>query len=498
MAHEVIFSPIPFYALLVPLIAAGLILLSTKYPNLREFWTIIASVTQFFLVTTLIDDVIAGRTVEFRLIEISPGIDLSFRADVAGMLFAVIASGLWILTSVYSIGYMRGLLEKKQTRYFACFAAALSATMGVAFAANLLTFLLFYEILTIVTYPLVIHKETREAIVAGRKYLAYTLSAGVLLVFVIGWTYLLVGDISFRAGGWLNLTFASKGDLQIIFLLFLVGVGVKSAIMPLHSWLPSAMIAPTPVSALLHAVAVVKAGVFGVVRIVGYVFTPSALHELGLVQVQFVLAGATIILASLLALREDNLKRRLAYSTIGHLSYIVLGFTLITPHALAGGLLHLASHAIMKITLFFCAGAIYVNLHKENVSELDGVGLQMPITMSAFAIASLGLVGIPPLNGFVSKFYLGLGAVESHHSIALFVLMLSGLLNAGYLFPIVYRSFRKSNGESPRFNEASWLMVVPLAIAAFFSVFFGLFPDHFLSVFTMAQQAANEILRGTP
>jgi multicomponent Na+:H+ antiporter subunit D len=318
-------SALPFYAGMVSLIAMPLILLSSRHATLREFWTLAASIVKFSLVFLLLPGALAGRIAGFTFWEISPGIALALKADQFGVFFALIASGLWILTSIYSIGYVRGLKEHKQTRYFASFAVCLSATIGIAFAANLLTFVFFYEILTIATYPLVIHKETKVAVAAGRKYLVYTLTAGVLLIAATAWTYRIAGTLDFRAGGLFGDASFSPAAITALFLLFLGGVGVKAAVMPLHSWLPAAMAAPTPVSALLHAVAVVKSGVFGVVRVVGFVFGPSLMRQFDLNIFLATVAGATIILASLLAFRQDNLKHRLAYSTVGHLSYIVLG-----------------------------------------------------------------------------------------------------------------------------------------------------------------------------
>lgn len=489
-------SNIPLYAVLISLAPVPLILLSSSRPNVREFWTISASIAKFGLVLSLLPDALAGRVAEIELLEISPAIALTLRADPLGVFFALIASGLWIFTSLYSIGYVRGLDEHKQTRYFASFAVCLSATIGIAFAANLLTFLIFYEILTIATYPLVIHKETPVAISAGRKYLLYTLSAGVILIAAIAWTYKLAGSVEFVPGGLLTGIVAPSGTFLWLFVLFICGVGVKAAVMPLHSWLPTAMAAPTPVSALLHAVAVVKSGVFGVMRVAGFVFGPEVMSAFGLDDILMVLACATILIASLLALQEDNLKRRLAYSTVGHLSYVVLGAALLSPTGLTGGLMHIATHATMKITMFFCAGAIYVNLHKENISEMDGIGRAMPWTMGAFTIAAIGLAGIPPVNGFVSKWFLGVGALESGEYTALAVLLVSGLLNAAYFFPIVYRAFFKESSEFSGHGEASMLMVVPLVITAVLSLVFGIWPNLFLHFHDLAVMIAGSVTGG--
>jgi len=494
--QEIYRSTVPLLAVLVSLAAVPLIILSSRKPNLREFWTIAASIAKFGLVLSLLPGALQGRVASIRLFEIVPNVQLALKADAFGVFFALIASGLWIFTSFYSIGYVRGLDEHKQTRYFSYFAVCLSATIGIAFSANLVTFILFYEILTIATYPLVIHKETKVAIHAGRKYLAYTLTAGVFLIAAAAWTFQLNGNLDFVSGGLFQDHTLTAGTIIPLFFLFLIGVGVKASIMPLHSWLPTAMAAPTPVSALLQAVAVVKSGVFGVVRVVAFVFGPVLMRQFGLNIILMVFAGFTILVGSLLALKQDNLKRRLAYSTIAHLSYIVLGAGLVGSTALIGGMLHIAFHATMKITLFFCAGAIYVNLHKENISELNGIGKVMPWTMGAFAVGSIGLAGIPPVNGFISKWYLGAGAIESGYVIFLVVLVLSGILNAAYFFPIVHRAFFRRGQGLKDHHEASPFLVVPLVLTAVLSVAFGIYPDLFFKFFKLTARAAAGIFGG--
>ncbi len=485
---------IPLFAVLVSLAAVPFILLSSNKPNLREFWTILAGVIKFLLVLTLLPSALQGNVVELELVEIAPNLPLVLKADTFGVFFALIASGLWIFTSFYSIGYMRGHHEKKQTRYFASFAICLSSTIGIAFSGNLLTFIIFYEMLTLATYPLVIHSENKKAIAAGRKYLTYTLTAGLLLIAAAGITYALTGTLDFKAGGIFGDTELSHSMAVTIFLLFLGGVGVKAGIMPLHSWLPSAMAAPTPVSALLHAVAVVKSGVFGVIRVVGFIFGPEVMAEFGLNEILMVLAGVTVIVASLLAFAQDNLKRRLAYSTVGHLSYIVLGVALLTETGLIGSIMHISFHATMKITLFFCAGAIMVNLHKKNISDLNGIAKVMPWTMAAFTIGSMGLAGIPPVNGFVSKWYLASGALDGGMIVPVIILVVSGLLNVGYFFPIIHRAyFRKGGPELEGHTEASPFMVVPLFSTAVLSILFGLNPDLFFNFFDMATSVASSI-----
>jgi multicomponent Na+:H+ antiporter subunit D len=484
----------PLLAVLVSLLAAILIVLSGRRPNVREGWTLLAAVVKFGLVFSLLPDVLAGRTPAISLFEVSPGIALALRGDALGISFALSASLLWILTSVYSIGYMRCLGEEHQTRYFASFAVCLSSTIGIAFAANLLTFLIFYELLTIATYPLVVHKGTAEAEASGRKYLVYLLSGGAALLLAVAWTQNMGASLDFQPGGILP---AETGTTQLaaLLILFVIGVGVKAGLMPMHSWLPAAMVAPTPVSALLHAVAVVKAGVFGFARVVGFVFGAEMLQQSGAVDLVAILASATILLASLLALAQDNLKRRLAYSTVGHLSYIVLGIVLLTPAGWRGGLFHIITHAAMKITLFFCAGAIYAKTHRENISELDGIGKQMPVTLGAFAVASLGLAGVPPLGGFLSKWFLAEGTLAAGQPALLAVLIISGLLNAGYFFPIVYRAFFRRSERFTTFAEASPLMVVPLCLTALLSVGLGIFPDAFFHWFSLANETAMSVLQ---
>lgn len=484
----------PLAAVLVSLLAAVLITL-TRRPNVRESWTIMAALAKFGIIFSMLPSVLQGRYPEITMFTISPGISLALKVDPLGIIFGLSASLFWILTSFFSIGYMRGLSEHKQTRYFASFAVCLSATIGIAFAANLLTFFIFYEILTIATYPLVIHKETPEAIAAGRKYLVYLLTGGVALLLALAITHQTAGSLDFQPGGFLSSQ-VGQGTLMTLFVLFLVGFGVKSALMPFHSWLPAAMAAPTPVSALLHAVAVVVAGVFGFARAFGFVIGPELLQEIGALNITAVLASVTIVVASLMAFRQDNLKRRLAYSTIGHLSYIILGVALLSSSAWTGGLLHIVNHAAMKITLFFCAGAIYVKTHRENVSEMNGIGRQMPITMGAFALASIGLAGVPPMGGFISKWYLVQGTFETGQVVFAVVLLLSGLLNAGYLLSIVGRAFFTNSINFTRFNEASPWMVVPLVLTALLSLFLGLFPDGLFHFYQLASSVASSVLGG--
>ncbi|MGI6226338.1 MAG: monovalent cation/H+ antiporter subunit D family protein [Peptococcales bacterium] len=495
MTPEILLDYRPLWAVLISLIAAVLILFTgEKNRNIREAWTLLAAFGKVAIVLSMLPIVLGGKVIEIAPIHVAYGINLQLRVDTAGMLFAALASILWVFTSFYSIGYMRGNNEKYQTGYFASFAVCLSATMGIAFAANLLTFFVFYEILTIATYPLVIHKRNEEAIRSGRKYLAYTLISGQLFLIAIIWTYIQAGHGDFQGGGFLTLEHGSVGMLQLMFFLMTVGAAVKAGVMPLHGWLPDAMVAPTPVSALLHAVAVVKAGAFGILRVVGYVYGPELLGQIGAANVLAWVAAFTIIASSLIAMNQDNLKRRLAFSTVGQLSYVVLGVTLLTPLGFLGGMYHIIAHAFMKITLFFCAGAIYVTTHKENISEMHGIGRQMPITIATFTIASLGIAGVPFIIGFISKWNIALGALQGGYGLYVAVLIASAMLSASYLLPLGYLGFFKKSEQYPKYGEARLDMLVPIMITATFSIVLGIFPNFGVNFYDLAVMSAQSIV----
>ena len=478
-------SVTPLLTVLVSAVGALLIACTgERRANLREFWSVAAGVSMFALIASMVPEVLAGGTPECVLFRLLPGIELAFRVDAFGLLFASGASLLWILTSFYSIGYMRSLKEHAQTRYFACFALALSATVGVAFSANLFTLFLFYEGLTLVTYPLVAHKETAEARAGARKYVIYLLGAAkVFLVAAIILTYNVAGTLEFRKGGILPVEQITAQPLllYLIFALFLFGFA-KNALVPLHSWLPAAMVAPTPVSALLHAVAVVKTGVFSTLRVFLFIFGADAMLEIGADKLALGAASVTILVGSLLALGQDNLKARLAFSTVSQLSYIILGAALLNQSGVLGGISHITNHAVSKITLFLCAGSIYVSTRKTRISQMSGLARRMPWTMAAFAVASLSVVGIPGTSGFVSKWYLALGSVELHSLTLLGVLLISSLLNAAYLGPVVYKAyFERAPETHEEIREVPW-MVAPLAISAAASLLLGLYPTPVLEL----------------
>ena len=468
-------DPRPLIAFLVPWLGMiGIIWAGEKRPNLRETFTFIAAIVQASVVLSMAPIVLSGAIIEFQVWQMFTNVPLLLRVDGPGLLFACVASVLWIATSLYAIGYMRGLHEHAQTRFYSFFALSLSATVGVAFSANLLTIYFFYEMLSVSTFPLVTHMQDKSARTGGRTYLGYLLFTSLcLLLPALSWCYVWLdgGQVSmdFLADTG-KVSFFSETTQIILLALFTFGFA-KAGLMPLHSWLPGAMVAPTPVSALLHAVAVVKVGVFCVYRVYADIFGTEVLQALEGEDWMIGLACATILVSSLIALSQDNLKRRLAFSTVGQLGYVVLGATLATEIGLGGSLLHIAMHACGKITLFFCAGAIFVASGKKYVSELRGLGRKMPITMGAFMIGSLSVIGLPPLGGFVSKWYLAMGALERDAIWVVLVLLISSLLNVFYLLPVAVSAFfrnpdDKNQKEKEAMKEAPWTCVLPLSLTA--------------------------------
>ncbi|MBT3238231.1 MAG: monovalent cation/H+ antiporter subunit D family protein [Rhodospirillaceae bacterium] len=474
-------------ALATPLAGSvGIALVGNRQANLREAVTLLTAVTLFALVASLFPAIMDGARPTLTLGEMLPGLPIQFTLEPLGMTFAGVASFLWIVNSLYSIGYMRANKEMNQTRFYVCFAIALASTIGVAFAGNMLTLFICYEVLTICTYPLVAHAGTDLAKRNARIYLGIllTTSIGLQLLAILG-TWVYAGTLDFRDGG--IMAGAVEGPVAAILLfLYMYGIG-KAAIMPVHRWLPAAMVAPTPVSALLHAVAVVKAGVFTVLKVVVYLFGIDYLTEWVNSDWLFYVAGFTILAASTIALRQNNLKRMLAYSTVSQLSYVVMATAILAPLSIVGAALHIVAHAFGKITLFFAAGSIYTAAHKTEINQLDGIGRRMPWTMGAFAIGALSMIGIPPTAGFISKWYILNGAMDAGHMAAVAVIIISALLNAGYFLPIVYAAFFKkpSADKADDHGEAPWPMVVALTVTAAGTILLFLFPEVFID---LAQQ----------
>ena len=450
-------------SIVVPFIGALLVVATGKIPNLREAVTLITATILFSIVLAITDYTFKGVELKLDVIELFPGLGINFAVEPLGVLFALVASFLWIITTIYAIGYMRGHNEENQTRFFLCFALSISSVMAICFSGNLLTLFIFYEVLTLATYPLVTHSGTDAAKKGGRTYLGILLSTSIcFFLFAVLGTYSLTGTLDFQAGG-IFTDDNNKTVLSVLLVLFCYGIG-KAAIMPFHRWLPAAMVAPTPVSALLHAVAVVKAGVFSILKVMIYIFGLDELKELTATDIMLYIGAATILLSSCIAMTKDNLKARLAYSTISQLSYIVVGALLASSIASAGAALHIATHAVGKITLFFCAGAIMVAAHKKEISDMVGLGRQMPITFIAFAIGAISIIGLPPMAGTWSKWYLIIGALEADKLIIVAVLMISSLLNIAYLLPIPIKAFFNTQPEGAEPWSWSQTKEAPLPI----------------------------------
>jgi multicomponent Na+:H+ antiporter subunit D len=471
------------WAILVPLIGALFISQLDRWPNLREAASLITASLLIGIIYQIYHRFQAGEAGQLVVAEPLPGLTISFEVEPLGMLFAMVASVLWLVTTIYAIGYMRGHHEKNQTRFFTTFAVAIAGTMGIIFAGNLLTLFLFYEFLTISTYPLVTHSGTDKARRSGRVYLGILMgtSIGLMLpAMIIIWSQ--TGTLDFTTGG-IMAGKVAPGWVMPLYLLFIFGIG-KAAVMPVHRWLPAAMVAPTPVSALLHAVAVVKAGVFSILKVTIYIFGPDFINETAANEWLVWLPATTILLASLIAMTRDNLKERLAYSTISQLSYIVLGAVLANQMGLLGGSLHIAMHAFAKITLFFAAGAILVTTHKTQISQLDGLGRQMPLTFIFFTIGAASIVGLPPFGGMWSKWFLALGTIEAGQWGLLAVLMISSLLNISYLLVIPARAFfiQPQQQKEHVSGEAPLTCLIGMLVPSLMCIYLFFNPEPFYSL----------------
>lgn len=489
----------PWVALLVPLTSflVGVTIFFVPEPRhgLRTTLNLGGAVAKMLLVGVVVWGVFHGHTYETRL-PLLAGADLVLKADALSLLFASLSSLLWLVTTVYAIGYLEGAPHR--SRFFGFFSFCVSATAGIALAGNMVTFLVFYEILTLATYPLVVHRGTREALRAGRIYLSYTLSGSLLLLVGVVWLQSIAGSLDFAPGGALAARpDLDPGALTLIFTILVVGLGVKAALVPLHGWLPVAMVAPAPVSALLHAVAVVKAGAFGIVRVLYDLYGIQFAAHLGLTGPLAAAAAVTIVYGSIRALYQDELKRRLAYSTVSQVSYIALGAAIVGPVATIGGLVHLVHQGLMKITLFFCAGNLAETLGIHHVHEMSGVGRRMPWTMGAFTLAAFGMIGVPPMAGFISKWYLAAGGLAAGEPWVIAVLVASTLLNAGYFLPIVYRAWFAEPAGRWRETavqgrlETHWMLLVPALVTAGLALLAGLLADAPFSPLTWVRLIAS-------
>ncbi|WP_066497240.1 proton-conducting transporter membrane subunit [Abyssisolibacter fermentans] len=479
------------YTLLLPIFFPLLMaqlknIIKFKNKKNRNFFLYFTVITNLLIIIALIK---SNEKVNVHFVKISSFLDIYFKIDKLSVLFALLVSILWIFTTTYSISYMKH--EKGEKRFFTFFIATLGITLGIAFAGNLFTLYIFYELLTLSTFPLVIHAESKDALYSGKKYLIYSFSGATLVLLGMMILYSFTGNLDFTNRGVLaNIMYANR-DMMLIYIVMFVGFGVKAAMVPFHSWLPAAMVAPTPVSALLHAVAVVKSGIFALIRITYYIFGAEVVEATRANIYLSIMVVLTILLGSILALHQDNLKKRLAYSTISQLGYILLGIVLLNKSALIGALMHLINHAVIKITLFFCAGSIYVQTHKKYISQLQGIGKSMPITMGCFAIASISLIGIPPTNAFVSKWYLALGGLDNKVIFPI-IILLSAFLTAMYILPVIITSFfHKKDQENIEKVEAEFNMLIPITILTGIIVFLGLFPN---VVLNYVISIVNEVL----
>jgi multicomponent Na+:H+ antiporter subunit D len=503
----------PVLAIAIPLLGAFLIAAAGRLPgrlgpNVRESVTLLTAIALLWVVGSLHGSLQAGSeavlSASQSIGEVVPGMPLAFNLEPLGMIYALVASSLWILNSIYSIGYMRANGEKHQTRFYVCFALSIASVMGIAFASNMFTLFVFYEALSLVTFPLVTHKGTPEAITAGRTYLGILMGTSVCLMLpAMIATYVYTGTLEFTPGGVftqpLRENVLTPGLFGLIFALYMFGVS-KAALMPAHRWLPAAMVAPTPVSALLHAVAVVKAGVFAVVKIAVYIIGIDQLRLYDQGGWLLYVAGLSIVIASFIALFQDNLKARLAYSTISQLSYVTLGVALLSAISIRAAAIHIAAHAFGKITLFFAAGSIYTASHKTKVSELDGIGRRMPWTMAAFTIGTVSMIGLPPAAGFISKWYLMQGAWTAESKFTVLVLCISTLLNAAYFLPIVYRAFFRPpahhhdhDDHHHDHGEAPLPIVIALTCTALATVVLFIYPDPFVGYATMLEGMVRSV-----
>lgn len=479
-------SAAPLLAMATSLGGVALVGAAGRVPALRDAVAIGVAALQLACLLFMWPAIMTGGTISIVLADFVPSVPIALKVDALGMMFALTASSLWLLSSIYAVGWLRALDSHAQTRFHLCFALTMTAALGVAFAANLLTLYLFYEAMTLATYFLVTHEQTAEAYAGGRKYVAYHLGTSIaFLLPAIVLTYVLAGTLDFSAGGVFSkeLIEGSRTLLIVTYLLFLAG-SAKAAMMPLHAWLPAAMVAPVPVSALLHAVAVVNAGAFGVLRVIFDVFGTATLGELGMTTVTLYISCFTIIAASLYALKLDSLKALLAYSTIGQLSYIVMGAVIADPDGMAGGIMHIANHGVAKITLFLCAGSIYLAGHLKYLNEMSGVGRQMPWTMAAFVVGALSMIGLPLTAGFVSKWLLISGAWRAQDMLVIVVLAVSTLLSAAYYLRAIGVLGGLSRGRGAatpaRLREVSPWIVVPLVVTAALTLFLGLFAEQTL------------------
>ncbi len=421
-----------------------------------------------------------------NIFDIFTNIGISLGLEPISFVFIIMVNSLWLVATLYSYGYMRTNNEKRLGNFFSFFAIAIGCANGAALSSNLLTLFIFYELLTVSTYPLVTHKGDEQSKQSGRKYLLILLGTSLCFFLpAMGYVYYLSGNLDFVSGGLLTTTLSgmevNNVAISILLVLFIFGIS-KAAVMPFHSWLPAAMVAPTPVSALLHAVAVVKVGVFSIIKVLVYIFGLDILLGLFSVDLMIYICGFTIITTSVIALKQDNLKKLLAYSTISQLSYVVIAILILTPSAIIAASMHLVAHAVSKITLFFAAGAIYSSTGYTKISEMDGIGKNLRVISIAFTLGAMSLVGIPLLVGFTSKWYIVQSSVDVGQWFILLIITISTLLNIGYFSPIIYKFFFKNELSEVSFKTLPKDITLSIVICCVLMVILFLQPNLVMEV----------------
>jgi len=484
-------SFLPVWIVLFPLLMTLVIYyVGLHSEKRRNSLSVATTVVTFLSVVALYPEIMAGNIIEYQMFELLPNLGISFRVDILSFSLAVLSSFIWMLVTVYSLDYMRK--EHGGNRYYPALIITLGSCMGIFMAGDLFTLFVFFEIMSLMSYALVVHEETVSALKAGYKYLIMTIIGGLALFFGIIITFEVAGTVSLSGPA----LFREPTTLGLFaFISFLVGFGMKAGMFPLHVWLPDAHpVAPSPASALLSGI-MLKTGAYGLLRVIFHSFGIGLMRESGWMNILLVIAVITIFLGSTVAITQEDLKRRLAYSSIGQMGYILMGMAILTERALIGDIFHIFSHALMKSTLFLAAGSVILKTGKRNIRSLGGIGRQMPFTMGAFTVAALAMIGIPPLSGFLSKWTLALGAMDAGLPFYAIVLMTSSLLTALYYLPVIIVAFFGTEHDPVTVSEAPFKMLIPIAILAVSSLLFGLLPTNL--PFDLSSIAAKYLLRGT-
>ena len=486
------------FPVLLPLVAGACVCFIPKFKDAKIRKTVTIAVLAANI-ALLLPVFFAGEQ-SLTLFTLSDNLPIFLKTDMIGLIFAGLMAFVWAVAGIYSFPYMAH--EGGEKRYYALYLCTLGALMGLCFAGSIITFYMFFEAMTLLTMPMVMHSGKKDAVAAGVKYLIYSVLGASLVLLGVFVLSPYVKGFSFAVGGALNMEKVAGHESLVLTVgfLMLVGFSAKAGLFPLHGWLPTAHpAAPSPASAVLSGV-ITKAGVLGVIRLMYCYLGADFLRGTWVQTAYMCMTLLTVFTGSLLAYHEGHLKRRLAWSSVSQVSYVLFGLSTMNPIGLVGAVLHAIAHSIAKDTLFMSAGAIIMKTEKTNVADLKGIGKQMPVTMACFTVASLGLVGIPPCMGFISKWYLAQGSLAATgvcsflNLLGPVVLLISALLTAGYLFPIVIRGFIVGNGghghgheeatETYERNDAPLMMLIPLLVLAVLSVLLGLFPGCLVELLT--------------